>query len=183
MTNKLLELHPVPMDEPLMKMLEDKGLILLLGPGLHEMKNLEPETGKDIKLYVSNPNHGPHQLLAVTKNQSQIQSIGSHCDNEEFLLLGEPDTKPLYLLVALMGHEELDRKAAGAGLTPEDFLLIRCTFNDPRCSFFTMLHDVPHSECTATGEGRNPSFYVTEPASMPSRTSALCGYGFAVVDP
>lgn len=183
MSGKCLQLHPVQMDEPLMKGLEKRGLIILLGPGRHEVEDLEPETGKDIKLYISNPEHGPHQLLAVTKNQSRFLHFGSHRDNEEFLLIGDPDTKPLYLLVALMKHEELDRKAASEGLTAEDFLLIRCAFNDPRCSFFTMLRDIPHCECTSAGDRRSPSFYVTEPAAMPSRVSALNGFDFEVVDP
>lgn len=181
MDKKLLQLRPVEMTRDIMLDLEQRGLILLLGPGKHEKSDMAPETGVDIKLYIADQSHGAHQLVAITKNQTKITGFGSHCANEEFLLIGDYDARPLYLLVALMKHDELDRKAAEKGLSAEDFVLLRCKFNDPECSFFTMLHDTPHCECAAPGDGRHPSFYVTEPSAMPSRDSELCGWYFEII--
>jgi hypothetical protein len=163
-----------------MLMLDEKKLIILLGPCKHEVTGLNPESEVDIRLYVSSPSNGEHQLMAVTKNQSEFLNFGSHADNEEFLLIGDNNAKPLFLLVALIKHDELDIKAVNGTLTENDFILLRCKFNDPECSFFTMLKDTPHGECSIQGKGRDPSFYVTEPSAMPHRISNLHDFMFKI---
>lgn len=166
---KEFKLRPTEMSRPVMEYLEKKGCIILFGPGRHETTNLAPEADHDIILYTSDPAYGSHKTMAVTINASKFSNFGSHCDCEDFILLGESDTKPLYIVIALMNHDAFLQKEAEGTLCEEDFILLKCKFNDPECSFFTMLKNIPHGECTLKGEGRSPSFYVTEPSAMTTK--------------
>lgn len=175
-----IKLKPTPMTREVMQDLENRGLIYLMGPGKHETPNVAPNTGKVTPLYLSKPECGGHKLIAVTKNVADIINFGTHADNEEFLLIGDYNTKPLYLLVAKMSKDEMCRKADREGLTAEDFVMLDCKFNDPECSFFTMLGITPHTEFTIPGGKRCPSFYVTEPTAMTSDYETFKDYSFSL---
>ena len=163
--SKTIRLKPVEMTPDAMQMLEDKGLIIRLCPNHHELPATEGET-LDKSIYESDPALGGHKLITVTVNRPTLAAFGTHPDNEEFLLIGEPDTKPLCLVVALCFRNDLVRKITAGELSADDFVCLRVRYNDAEVSFFTMLKDVPHGEATADVPGRPPSFYVTEPTDM-----------------
>ena len=163
--SKPIRLKPVDMTPDVMRMLEDKGLIIRLCPNHHELAAAEGET-LDESIYESDPAFGGHKLIAVTVNRTTFAAFGTHPDNEEFLLIGDPNTKPMYLVIALCLRDELDRKIGSGELSPEDFGCLRVRYNDPEVSFFTMGKDVPHGEAVAATPGRAASFYVTEPTDM-----------------
>ena len=164
MTEQIL-LTPVEMTERVMQDLEDRGLIIRLCPNHHELPAQHGETlGESV--YESDIDHGAHKLITVSVNRSSFAAFGTHPDNEEFLLIGDPATKPMYLAVSLHQREELDRRIAEHELTADDFVCLRVRYNDANVSFFTMLADVPHGEAVADIDGRPASFYVTEPCDM-----------------
>jgi hypothetical protein len=156
-----LNLKPVRPTVEIMKMLENKGLIYRLCPG-HDIDNPPPGGCAVRDIYVSDSRFGPHKIIAVTINRQEFSAFGTHSENEEFLLIGNASVKPLYLLIALMDKKILAKKIEENTLTPDDFLLLDCIFNDPELSFFIMKKDVPHGEATTEGGDALPSFYVTE---------------------
>ncbi len=162
---KRIELTPVEMTPEVMKDLEERELIIRLCPGRHK---LAPAPGETLghTVYDSNPSYGGHKLLAVTVNRTSFAAFGTHPDNEEFLMIGSPDTKPMYLVIALCMKDDLARKISAGSLEPADFVCLTVKYNDPEVSFFTMLADVPHGEAVAGTAGDTPSFYVTEPSDM-----------------
>jgi predicted Fe-Mo cluster-binding NifX family protein len=101
-------------------------------------------------------------LIAVTVNRFKFGAFGTHDDNEEFILIGDPNSKPMYLAIALCTKVELDKKIHMHTLTAQDFLVLKAKYNDPQVSFFVMLKDVPHGEASVDSEGKPPYFYVTE---------------------
>ena len=162
---KKITFEPVEMTAAVMQDLEDRGLIIRLCPNHHELDAKPGETlGESV--YESDKQYGAHKLITVTVNRSTFEAFGTHPDNEEFLFIGDPDTKPMFLVVALHRRVALDQKIADGTLAADDFVCLRVTYNDPQVSFFTMLADVPHGEAIADGDGRAPSFYVTEPCDM-----------------
>jgi len=174
-----VSLEPIEMTGEIMQDLEDRGLIIRLCPNHHELPAQPGETlGESI--YESDAAYGPHKLIAVTVNRSTFAAFGTHPDNEEFLMIGDPGTKPMYLAICLHRREQLARRIAERKLTAEDFVCRRVTYNDPQVSFFTMLADVPHGEATADVEGRAPSFYVTEPRDMGLDPTAFADYELCV---
>lgn len=150
-----------------MEDLEEKKLILRLGPGRHELPSKWGET-LDQPVYDSQELYGPHRLLTVTVNRMKVPEFATHPDNEEFLLLGDPSTKPLYIVIALMQRAELVKKIVNQTISPADFICLEVVWNDPDISFFTMLAGVPHGETVTAREGRPPSFYVTEGRLLPN---------------
>lgn len=175
----IISLTPVEMTAELMQELEDKGLIIRLCPNHHELPVKPGETrGKPI--YESSASYGPHKLLAVTVDRSTFAAFGTHPDNEEFLFIGDPETKPMYLVVSLHRDDVLARKIRAHELTSEDFVCLRVKYNDPEVSFFTMLAGVPHGEAVLNVEGRPASFYVTEPANMGIVFTAFGDYELSV---
>ena len=178
MTNKIT-FKPVDMTEATMQDLEDKGLIIRLCPNHHELAAQPGETlGESV--YESDKQYGAHKLITVTVNRSTFEAFGTHPDNEEFLFIGDPATKPMYLVVALHRREALDRKISDRTLEAGDFVCLSVTYNDPTVSFFTMLSDVPHGEAVADTDGRAPSFYVTEPCDMGIDLTDFGGYELCV---
>jgi hypothetical protein len=157
-----LEVTSVTMTEERMQLLEDRGKIIRLTPNKFILSP-GPDNTEDHIVYESDPIYGPHKLIAVTVNRYRFGAFGVHDDNEEFLLVGDPTAKPLYLAVALCTKSELDEKIAQKSLTAQDFMVLTCKYNDPAVSFFVMLKDVPHGEASCEGEGQLPYFYVTEP--------------------
>jgi hypothetical protein len=157
-----IHLTPIEMTPQIMQELEDRGLIIRLCPGHHVLEPKENET-LNKKLYSSAVEYGPHMLITVTVNWYELAAFGTHDENEEFILIGKPDTKPLYLVISKCMRQELDAKISSRTLSADDFWAIQVKFNDPLVSFFTMLKNVPHGEMTTPGSGEPPSFYVTEP--------------------
>ena len=163
-----------------MQMLEDKGLIHRLCPG-HDTHNPPLGEIEFSELYASDRKFGPHRIISVTINRMEFSAFGTHSDHEEFLLIGREDTKPLYLLIALLEESELSQRIAAETLTADDFLLLDLVFNDPELSFFTMKKGVPHGEATSGGDGIPPTFYVTEPQDLDLIPTNFAEYGIEVL--
>jgi hypothetical protein len=176
-----IQLRPVEMTTDLMADLEDRKLIIRLSPGHHDIP-AKPGKTLDKVIYSSKEKYGPHMLIGVTVNNPNFSEFGTHPDNEEFLLIGNPDTKPLYLAIALQHKEALQQKIADKNLSAEDFVCLHIKYNDPEVSFFTMLADVPHGEATVEGEGELPSFYVTESKDLGQDMTDFGDYQIVVAD-
>ncbi len=157
-----IELEPREMTPELMIDLERRGLIIRLCPGNH-FANPGWNESKSKDIYASDSPCGPHKLIVATINTLIPDPyFGTHIGNEEFLMIGDPTTKPLYLIVSMVKRDELIAKIESRRLTADDFVALHIKYNDPEVSFFTMLADVPHGEVTVDGPGKLPSFYVTE---------------------
>lgn len=161
-----LKLKPVTPTIALMKRLEKKGLIIRLAPGRHELKPV-PGQSMDQTIYASEPQWGPHKVISVTSNRQDFPRFGTHPDNEEFLMVGDPRTRPLFLVIAWCKKEALQQKIQAGRLKATDFVALKIRFNDPQLSFFVMLKDTPHGEAAAGGKGKPPTFYVTESKDLP----------------
>ena len=162
----LIEIKPTPMTVDVMKDLEQRGLIIRLCPGNHV---LNPGHNESLSqpVYVSNPENGAHKLIAVYINALDVMKyFGTHVDNEEFLFIGNPDSKPLYLAVALCKRKALEEKIKNHSLAADDFIALRIRYNNPEVSFFTMLAGVAHGEVTVDSPSDPGSFYVTEPNDL-----------------
>ncbi len=173
--NQTISLNPVQATDEVMTMLEQKDLIFRIKPR-HNGLNPGQEDIAFTPVYVSDEAFGPHRLLAVTINRSTFPDFGWHSENEEFIIVGESDTKPLYLLTATVKKDELQRKIDEGSVSEEDFLLLDLTYNDANTSIFTMKKDVPHTEATKPGAGKPPSFYVTESDKIDLIKVDLKGY-------
>ena len=156
-----VEMTPVEMTPETMQDLEDRGLIIRLRPGAHEL-DAQPGETQGTSLYEPEDGYGPHKLIADTVNREEFAGFGTHPDNEEFLLIGTPETKPMYLAVALCMREEFEKKIRLGRLAPSDLVLLRCVYNDPEVSFFVMRKDVPHGEAILQADLPPATFYVTE---------------------
>jgi hypothetical protein len=159
-------LEPVRMTAAIMEDLEQRKLIFQLGSGRHELPSKWGEK-LDRPVYDSDENYGGHRLLSVTVNRASLSDFATHPDNEDFLMLGDPSSKPLYLVIALMQRAELIKKIENKTISSADFICLEVVWNDPNISFFTMLADIPHGETITAREGRPPSFYVTEGRFLP----------------
>lgn len=176
-----IALAPVEMTPVMMEDLENRGLIIRLCPGHHAVAAPPGET-IDTPIYESQERYGPHKLISVTVNRTTPAEFGTHPDNEEFLLIGDPDTKPIYVIIAIHLQEELNRKIRQRELAAADFVCLRARYNDAAVSFFTMLADVPHGEAVGETVGRAPSFYVTEPRDLPTELTEFGEYELRVAD-
>ena len=161
-----LVMKPIDMTPDVMQDLEDRGLIIRLRPGGHAPDADAGET-LDESIYESNDKFGPHKLIAVTVNREEFAGFATHPDNEEFLLIGNPATKPMYLAVAQCLGKEFEEKVKTGSLRPEDLVLLRCKYNDPEVSFFVMVRDVPHGEAIVEADLPPATFYVTESRDLP----------------
>ena len=148
---KIISLKPIEMTKEVMQNLEKRGLIYRLCPGHDELEPKEGETlGKSI--YECHENYGPHKLITVTVNREKFEAFGTHPDIEDFLLIGDLNTKPLYLLIATCHKDELNKKILQKTLLEKDFILLKAKYNDPEVSFFSMLKNVPHGEVSGIRE-------------------------------
>ena len=170
-----VELKPADMTEDVMEDLEKRGLITRLCPH-HDDLDAKPGETLWKSVYESEDAYGPHKLITVTVNSEEFAGFGTHPDNEEFLLIGDADTQPMYLAIALVGADELDAKISAGTLAPDDFIALRVRYNDPRVSFFVMKADVPHGEAIIDEGKRPPSFYVTESRDLPLIHTAFRNY-------
>ena len=147
--------------------LEELGLIIRLRPGGHDLA-AQPGQTLGESIYETADRYGPHKLIAVTVNRAEFAAFGTHPDNEEFLLIGNPASQPMYLAVALCLRVEFEEKVKTGRLSVADLVLIECRYNDPEVSFFVMRADVPHGEAIVPATGKPaPSFYVTESRDLP----------------
>ena len=179
MAKKEIKIVPTEMTPAIMEELEKKKYIIRLSPQKHVPEAREGET-KVSRIYQGEPGYGQHMLIGVTVNRTTLDSFGTHPDNEEFLLIGSKDTKPMYLVIALCSKEELDEKIRNKTLSKSDFTALTCKYNDPEVSFFVMLKNVPHGECVAKSDGTPASFYVTEPTDMGIRRTDFAQYSLVV---
>jgi len=158
---KYIRLKPVEMTSEIMQMLEGKGLIYRLCPGHDELRASKEETLVKT-IYASDEKFGPHKLITVTVNRSEFAVFHTHPDSEEFLAIGDPNAKPLYLVMALCNKHELESRVKSKTLSENDFVTLKVKYNDPEVSFFTILKNIPHGEAASAKDGKPPSFYVTE---------------------
>lgn len=167
----LTQKHPLSipirdMTIELMQELENRGLILRMAPGHHRLC-IPEEEGLGENLYVSDGISGPHKLISVAISRTQFTAFGFHEENEEFLLLGGgAEERPMLLLIALCDANALRRKLAEGTACGDDFVCLRCRFNDPQVSFFVMKKGVPHGEAAENRSGLPSTFYVTEAAGI-----------------
>lgn len=179
---KNIFLRPVNMTEEIMIFLEGRNCIKRLAPGKITKK---ADDGKTIgnEIYKSDVKYGSHMLLEVIVNRDELSEFGYHPDNEEFLLIGNEDVKPLYIVIALCTNEELEEKLRNQNIKDEDFITLKVKYNDPKVSFFTMLKGVPHGEVIANSFDGNPAtFYVTEPSDMGIMKTEWHDYSYLILD-
>ena len=161
-----LVFEPVKMTPEVMECLEAKGLIERLAPSRDKHRIPVHGEGLGNQIYASDVKYGGHKLISVAIDNERFSSFATHPDNEEFILLGGINERPMYLLVCFLDRETLLSKINDETLRAEDFILLDCVFNDPYVSFFVMKAGVPHGEC-AYGSGRPATFYVTEGENLP----------------
>lgn len=180
MENSAIILQPVEMNKEIMQELEKRGLIYRIAPGLH---NLNPDQGEALvkTIYECKEEYGPHKLISVTINRTEFTTFGTHPDTEDFLLIGDPNTKPLYLVIALCKKDELERKIGEKTVSAKDFVALKVKYNDPEISFFSMLKDVPHGEAVGDEEGKPASFYVTEAKNLTRDLIDFHGYKLKII--
>lgn len=177
---KSIELLPQSATPALLDSLQELGLIIRIAPRKHEIA-VQPGQALGKPVYNgTDPKHGGHLLLACTINQTGFARFGWHLVPEEFLLIGPTDAEPLYLAIFRGTNVDLQAKIETGTLGAEDFTCIRCNFNDPETSFFTMRARVPHGECVAAEGDRPPSFYVTEPVNTTILAPDWQGYSLAL---
>ncbi|MCD7736513.1 MAG: hypothetical protein LUI07_06070 [Lachnospiraceae bacterium] len=179
MDKNCLQIPVTEMTPEIMKRMEAEGLIIRLAPGRHDIEAPFGETCYK-SLYEEENCFGPHKIIALTVNRPGFPGFGTHPGNEEFLLIGDNASKPMYILVARMQLEAYRDKLEKKSLTEDDFYLLKARYNDPEVSFFTMRKGIPHGEGIFDEAGRNPSFYVTESRDLPLD---ICGMGDYTVEP
>lgn len=177
-----LQLEPVEMTPDVMQDMEDAGLIIRLAPG-----RLAPRVNHDepapVNVYITKPEYGPHKVIACALNTTEaVKNFNYHPDHEEFLLIGNPDCRPAYLVVSRLLTPEFEAKTHAGTLTSADLIALRMKFNDPLVSFFTMRPFVPHGEVTVPGSKPPATFFVTESSGLPVIKPDLAGYTWEVVN-
>ena len=150
-------LTPVEMTPDIMQMLESKKLIIRMTPNRYK---------DSCCIYKTEEKYGSHMLISCKSNITEPLYFGTHPGPEEFILLGDNNAKPLYLVIATCTIDEFNQKVNAQTLSSADFLTLKVKFNDPEVSFFTMLPAAPHGEFIAKGEGEVSSFYVTESSDL-----------------
>ncbi|MDR1580618.1 MAG: hypothetical protein LBS35_09700 [Synergistaceae bacterium] len=176
---KIIDLRPVEMTVEVMELLERRGLIVRLCPNHDELAPPLGETAWKM-LYEPKEGYGPHKLIAVTVNREEFAGFGTHPDNEEFWLIGDEDTQPMYLAISLITAEELGAKISAGALESSDFIALRVKYNDPHVSFFVMRSGVPHGEAIVNVGKRPPAFYVTESRDLPLPLTDMGDYRLKV---
>jgi len=162
---KAIKLKPRIIDEKIMDKLEELNLVKRMIPkeGVRSVRLME---AVDDIIYVADPKFGSHMLLRVRLN-SPVPILGTHPEREEFILINREKRKPLFVIIALHKHKELEKLIEENSLSKADFLALEMVYNDPNLSFFTMLNGTPHCELTSLDRGPPPYFFVTEPSDLP----------------
>lgn len=179
--SKKIVLEPVEMTQDLMEELETQGLIIRLCPHHDDLDAKKGETLGRI-LYEPKEGYGPHKLITVTVNREGFPGFGTHPDKEEFWLIGDSDTNPMYILIARMRLDEFKRKLKQDALSAVDFILMKAKYNDPWVSFFVMNELVPHGEGILDLDKGMPSFYVTESRDLPLDIVDMKGCELVIAD-
>lgn len=162
----MLRFQPVDASEEVLDLLEKSGCILRITPDIRE-KHPELHLDQQATVYCSDPARGAHMMIYVTAAGINFPCFGYHEDNEEFLLIEKEGKKPLFLLFSLVDNALLNEKIQNETITEKDFLCMRCVYNDPYLSFFTVLKGCAHAEGTVDIEGMEaPHFFVTEPSDI-----------------
>lgn len=171
-----IKLFPQEANFKIFSFLEKEGLIRLFKPSKRAL-NYKREGCLVEKIYSSSPRFGTHRLIRVTLNTNNIR-LNSHPENEEFILIdiGHNFFKPLYLVLSLYKHKELEKKIRMKKIESKDFIALRLKYNHPQVSVFTLIRDTVHCEVTEDGQGRAPIFFVTEPSKITSRELDLSDY-------
>ncbi|MFP3089496.1 hypothetical protein LQZ21_04125 [Treponema sp. TIM-1] len=177
----ILNLKAVEMTEQIMESLEKKGLIMRLCPGHDELDTPYGETLWKL-IYEPKEGYGPHRLITVTVNREEFAGFGTHPDNEEFWLLGDSNTQPMYLIISFLTGETLAKKISDGTLQESDFITLHIKYNDPSVSFFVMRAGVPHGEAIVDRGRRPPSFYVTESLNLPLNLIPFGNYQIKICD-
>lgn len=173
---KILLLNPVEMSAEIMEDLEKLGLIIRLCPNRDDTPFAKQGEAFGKTLYEPIEGYGPHKIITVIVNRETFSGFGTHPDNEEFILIGNDNTQPLYLAIAYLTRENLDKKIATKTLEASDFIALHVRYNDPAVSFFVMKAGVPHGEAIID-LGRKPaSFFVTESRDLPLDLTDFCDY-------
>jgi hypothetical protein len=175
-----LKLPSVEMTPEAMQDLEDRGMILRLAPGRFspEIHDDEPPPNE---VYQSDERYGPHKLIACSLNTTEaVKNFVYHPDREEFLFIGNPESKPSYLVVSLLYKDEFEHMVRTQQLGSEHLVALRMKFNDPLVSFFTMNAYVPHGEVTVHGAGLPATYFVTESRDIKGEKIELGGYSWEV---
>lgn len=174
-----ITIKPVEMTPKVMNFLEQKGLIIRLCPDHHQL-DIEAGETKSEAIYKSDIQYGSHMLITVTVNKTDFENFGWHEDHEEFLLIGDSKSSPMYLVIALRDHNTLKRKITNRTLSADDFVALSVKYNDPKVSFFTMKKHILHGELVKESTNNPPTFYVTEPTDMHLNRLDLGPYELAI---
>lgn len=162
----MLIFKPVDASEEILNLLEQKGCILRMTPDICE-KHPELHLDKQATIYQSSPSRGAHMMIYVTASGVNFPCFGYHEDNEEFLLIEKEGKKPLFLLFSIIDNKQLTHKIENGSVSEQDFICMRCVYNDPYLSFFTVLKGCAHAEGTIKIDGQEPPhFFVTEPSNI-----------------
>jgi hypothetical protein len=176
---QLIVLRPVAMNKEVMQQLEAKNLIRRMAPGV-PVPNAAPGQTVCKPVHCSLEEYGPHKLVHITVNRMELTEFGTHPDNEDFFMIGDTNTKPLYLVIALCLKDELDKKIQQHTLSADDFIALQVKHNDAEVSFFTMLKDVPHGEAIGRGTGKPSSFYVTVGRDLPDADTNMGNFELVI---
>lgn len=158
-------LTPVEASAAAMERLEAAGVIRRMGPGKDTLP-VGPGESRWVEVYAAQEAYGPHKLIAVTINSAALTKLAYHSAPEDFLLIGDPKSTGMILTMALCRAAELERKISEKTLGSEDFMALRCRFNDPELSFFTMNPYYAHVETCVHESKMPPSFYVGESRNL-----------------
>lgn len=170
-----IRLKAVDMTPEIMQSLENKGMIKCLCPGSCEAVTPEGEVGIT-SIYASDIEFGSHKLISVTINRNVFSAFGTHPDNEDVILIGNPETKTICFVFSFFMREDLNKKIQSGNLCSDDFIALTAKFNDPEVSFFTVLKGTPHGESTVSGVGKPPTFFVAKPSDLPLDITDFKGY-------
>ncbi|MBR2257982.1 MAG: hypothetical protein IJ899_11790 [Blautia sp.] len=176
---KQLMISPVEMTREVMMDLEARGLIIRLCPNHEQFDAPKGETTWQL-MYEPKEDYGPHRLISIRVNREAFAGFGTNPDNEEFWCIGDADTQPMYLAIALIDKETLNDRIQSDTLSESDFVMLRVRYNDPEVSFFVMRAEVPHGEAIVD-HGRPPAaFYVTENRDLPLELTDFGNYNLTV---
>lgn len=177
----ILDLQPVKVTKEIMIDLEQKGLIIRIAPGSRKL--IVPEgQAVDETIYESDKKYGSHKLIyVVISNVDFDPHIGIHSDNEEFLIIGENGTRPLFLLICYLTAQQFKKAVEANSLSSDDLILLEMEYNNPETSFFVMKKAVIHGEATIAGNAVPPSFFVTEPSELDHQTMNFGEYKLKII--
>ncbi|MEG2951506.1 MAG: hypothetical protein RR946_12480 [Clostridia bacterium] len=177
-----LDLQPVEMTPQVMQALEDKGCITRLCAN-HEQLHAPAGQTTWQQMYEPKDHYGPHKLITIRVNRETFAAFGTHPDAEAFWLIGDENTQPMYLAIALLKKQAMEQKIAEQTLSAEDFTLLHIRYNDPLVSFFIMNAEIPHGEAIVDHQQPPAAFYVTESRDLPLHVTDFGEYSLRIKEP